>query len=166
MRQWLQRFRSDQRGAVLLETTILFPVLMILAFGGIEFGNIFFAHQAITQQVREAARYLARTANPTVTDTAFMVATSKNPDEPCPLGGRSDYCILPWFSGSNMTALLTTIANPEDADGKRLYRGDDDVQVVTVTATVTYPGMDLFPAIGLARTVQFSIAHSERVIGR
>jgi Flp pilus assembly protein TadG len=161
----IERLAADERGSLILELTVLIPVLLTLAFGAIEFGAVFLSHQTITQQVREASRYLARTTTPTVTDTAFMLATSKDPDAPCPYSGNSDNCIIRWFSASKMTAAVSEIDNPEDANGFRLYRGGEKVPVVTVTAAVTYPGLDLLPAIGLDQAIEFTITHSERVIG-
>jgi hypothetical protein len=167
MARTLKRLEVDESGAVILELTFVFPVLLILGFGAIEFAGAFFAHQTVTQQVRESSRFLARTATPLVTETAFRLATSKhpNPDLECPPGGNSDNCIFPWFSPSDLSAAVVEIDNPEVAPGVRLYRGGETIPVVTVTATVTYPGADLLPAIGLDEVIQFTVTHSERVVG-
>jgi Flp pilus assembly protein TadG len=162
-----RRLVGDESGAVLLEMTFLIPVLLTLAFGAIEFGAVFFTHQTITQQVREASRYLARTTTPTSTVTAFQFATSKYPersDELCEPSTPGN-CILPWLTASNMSAAVTLIDNPEDENGFRLYRGGPTVPVVTVTAIVTYPGLGLLRAIGLNQPIQLTRVHSERVIG-
>jgi hypothetical protein len=167
MVQTLKQLAVDESGAVILELSVVFPVLLILGFGAIEFAGAFFAHQTVTQQVREASRFLARTATPLTTETAFRLATSKHPDPDlaCPPGGNSDTCIFPWFSPSDLSAAVVAIENPEDANGFRLYRGGVSIPVITVTATVTYPGADLLPAIGVDGVVQFTVTHSERVVG-
>jgi Flp pilus assembly protein TadG len=164
----LQRCARDEQGTLVLELTFLVPVLLILAFGAIEFGAVFLSHQAISQQVHEATRYLARTNTPTATDIAFMLATSKHPDTPCPSGGNSNACIFPWFSPSNLSAAVTEIDNPEDANGFRLYRGGETIPVVTVTATATYPGMNMLSSaiVGITNPIVLTITHSERVIGQ
>jgi hypothetical protein len=46
----------DNRGQALLEFALVLPVLLLLVFGIIEFGLIFFDNLVITQAAREGAR--------------------------------------------------------------------------------------------------------------
>src|SRR5258708_25089012 len=50
----------DREGSVLLETTVLTPMLFTLLFGVFEFSFVFLQQQLIEAGVRDAARYLAR----------------------------------------------------------------------------------------------------------
>ena len=47
---------NDQKGAALIEFTIIFPLLMVLIFGIVEFGLILYNQQVITNASREGAR--------------------------------------------------------------------------------------------------------------
>ena len=47
---------KDQKGAALIEFTIIFPLLMLLIFGIVEFGLILYNQQVITNASREGAR--------------------------------------------------------------------------------------------------------------
>lgn len=47
----------DQRGAALVEFAIIFPVLIVLVFGCIDFGRAFFLRNNLVAAVREGARF-------------------------------------------------------------------------------------------------------------
>ena len=47
---------KDQKGAAFIEFTIIFPLLMVLIFGIVEFGLILYDQQVITNASREGAR--------------------------------------------------------------------------------------------------------------
>ena len=49
--------RKGQRGAALVEFAIIFPLLMVLVFGIIEFGILLYDKAMITNASREGARY-------------------------------------------------------------------------------------------------------------
>ena len=57
-----KRFRREEEGAVLVEFGIVFPVMLLLLFVMIEAGRLLWAYQIAVEGVREASRYLARTA--------------------------------------------------------------------------------------------------------
>jgi len=46
-----------RRGAVAIETALLFPLLVLLIFGMIEFGLLLYNRQVLTNASREGARY-------------------------------------------------------------------------------------------------------------
>src|SRR5215213_6651055 len=156
-----RRIWRDEAGAVLVEATLSLPILIMLIFGALEFGNVFFAHQRLTQSVRDAARYLARTDDPFNATTARNMVIRGGPDS-------SGALIMPWLgSAVQVNAVESTVANPVDPQtGKSPYRGGPNVQLVTVDADVTYTDIFGFlPAIGLGSTITFRISHAERVIG-
>ena len=60
-RIWLGRFRRrfnacEQRGAAVVEFAIIFPVLVMLIFGVIDFGRAFFLRNNLVAAAREGAR--------------------------------------------------------------------------------------------------------------
>lgn len=57
--QWLNRFRSDERGVQLLELAIVLPIMLVL-FGAVaEFGRYFYEYTTVAKAARVGARYLA-----------------------------------------------------------------------------------------------------------
>src|SRR3954465_14760230 len=48
--------RPDERGAVLVEFAIVFPLLALIVFGVIQFGSTYNNYEAVRQGVRDAAR--------------------------------------------------------------------------------------------------------------
>jgi Flp pilus assembly protein TadG len=62
---------KEQRGAVAVEFALVFPLLMLVLFGIIEYGSVYNAQLVITGAAREAARDMALTGN---TGTASAAA--------------------------------------------------------------------------------------------
>ncbi|CAN7382652.1 pilus assembly protein [Phenylobacterium sp. LjRoot225] len=55
----LRRMLRDERGATLVETTIIFPLVLILTFGLVEFGNAFWQYHAAEKATAVGARWLS-----------------------------------------------------------------------------------------------------------
>ena len=58
------RGRHAQRGAALVEAAIIIPVLFLIVFAVIDFGNVFYQYISVRQGVREGAREAAITTIP------------------------------------------------------------------------------------------------------
>ena len=69
--------KKNERGAAAVEFALVLPLLLLLVFGGIEFGLLMFNKQVITNASREAAR-------------AGIVLS--DPDDPTIEGIARDYC--------------------------------------------------------------------------
>lgn len=54
---------GDQRGAVAVEFALVFPLLMLVLFGVIEYGAVYNAQLQVTGAAREAAREMSLTGN-------------------------------------------------------------------------------------------------------
>ena len=50
---------QDRQGTATLEMAIMLPVLLVIGFGVLEFGNLIFKRHLIEAGVRDAARYMA-----------------------------------------------------------------------------------------------------------
>jgi hypothetical protein len=59
------RLRRDQEGASLVEAALVIPVLLLLLFGIIDWGNIFNDYLAVRQGARDGARQAAVSTAPT-----------------------------------------------------------------------------------------------------
>ncbi len=54
---WIfKRLRRSQRGQTLVEFALILPILILILFGILEFGRIFYSYISITNAVREGAR--------------------------------------------------------------------------------------------------------------
>ena len=58
----LQSLRRDNEGSALIEGAIILPVLFILVFGVFEFSWLICQQHLISTGIRDAARYIARSA--------------------------------------------------------------------------------------------------------
>lgn len=54
------RFRTSERGAILVEALLVIPVISLFALAVIEFGYVFWERQQVQAGVRDAARYWSR----------------------------------------------------------------------------------------------------------
>lgn len=82
MRRDCHVLRRRMRGAVMVETTIVLPVLLLLLFSTAEIGSIFYHYNTLTKSLREGARYLstdAFTGDVAVVDlTPQRIAATRN----------------------------------------------------------------------------------------
>src|SRR5260370_23746594 len=60
----LQSLWRDSEGSALIEGALVVPILCTLVFGVFEFSWLFYQQHLISTGIRDAARYIARTANP------------------------------------------------------------------------------------------------------
>jgi Flp pilus assembly protein TadG len=72
-------FKGNEKGSTAVEFAILLPLLLLIIFGGIEYGLVMFNQQVITNASREAAR-------------AGIVVGSDSVDDPAVLQIALDYC--------------------------------------------------------------------------
>lgn len=55
----LRRLRRDGDGGVLVEAALVFPMLLVLTFGLVEFGRVFWRYHSAEKATAVAARFLA-----------------------------------------------------------------------------------------------------------
>ena len=65
---------QSESGAALVEFTVMMPLFFLIAFGIIEFGNIFFVRNNMENAAREAARTIAQQKQDQLT-SAFVTST-------------------------------------------------------------------------------------------
>ena len=128
-------FCKDDRGASLVEMTLVTPFLVFLGLGISEFGQAFYHQHLITTGVHDASRYLARFGDPlsAAADAKDIAVTGS-------IGGTDKR--VSWWNTGNITVTIQNIANPIDSTtGLRLYRGTDPLKVVRVATSVDHPGL-------------------------
>ncbi|MBX9746715.1 MAG: pilus assembly protein [Hyphomonadaceae bacterium] len=91
----LARFRKCDSGAVLIEQTLVFAMLMVLTFGLIEFGLVLYQYNAAETATSVGARFVA-TRGPIVTGVSDCgVSTSANAGTRCStVSGSSGWSIV------------------------------------------------------------------------
>ena len=152
-------FCKDDRGASLVEMTLVTPFLVFLGLGVSEFGHTFYHQHLITTGVRDASRYLARFDDPlaAAADAKDIAVTGS-------IGGTEKR--VSWWNTSDITVTIQNIANPIDSTtGLRSYRGTDPLKVVRVATSVDHPGLGFLSVIGISSPLTINVHHEERVIG-
>ena len=152
-------FRRDTRGVAAMEAGLAFPFIVALAAGLFELGSIFYNFELIQTGVRDAARYLARVADPVASEgSARNLALRGTVDS-------SGALRVKWWQPAHIQISYKTTPNPVDeTTGRRLYRGRDPLIVVRVSTSFDHAGLGLLRAAGLG-PVRVAAAHEERYVG-
>ncbi len=135
---WLpayRRFRQGERGAVSVEFGLIFPLLLLLVLGGMDFGHMFFMQHVITNASREGARFAARyTGNASVPSSAEVASYVK--------------------STLNYDSILSGLTVTASTAGTTPNR----IVTVTVTVTKNWWILHLFPGFGASKDLQATTA--------
>jgi Flp pilus assembly protein TadG len=154
-------FCKDDRGASLVEMTLVTPFLIFLGLGISEFGNTLYHQHLITTGLHDASRYLARFDDPLA---AVALAGAKDIAVTGSIGGTDKR--VSWWNTSDITVTIQNFANPIDSTtGLRPYRGTDPLKVVRVATSVDHPGLGFLSVIGISSPLTINVHHEERVIG-
>lgn len=144
------RFLADERGTVLVETLLAIPVLTILTFGILEFGNMLWQRQQLQIGVRDAARYWSR-CRPTFNGCDVNIARN------LAFYGTPTAGTVERVPGWNASATLTiTPATPPTSPTM--------TDIVTVYGEVTYQGSPIF-ALFLDDPPDLGYAYRMRYLG-
>jgi adhesin HecA-like repeat protein len=150
----LKALLNAERGAALVEAAIILPVFLVLVGGVYEFGFYLYQEQLITSGVRDAARYLTLTADPTSTvdqtDAKNLAVTGSISGGALRVAG---------WAPSDVSIAVSSVDN---SDGT--YSGGSTVQIVTVSTSFIDPSLGFLGLLGL-RKPTISVSHQERFIG-
>jgi Flp pilus assembly protein TadG len=155
----------DERGSALLEGAFVLPVLLVLLFGVYDFSWYFYQQHLLTTGVRDAARYLARSADPCEGSSPVWAAEVTRAANLATTGAVTGGA--PRVSGwtpQMLSVECTPVENQPGADGLRPHRGDAVIYVVTVSTRFVDPSLGFFHILGLAAPVM-AVYHAERVVG-
>ena len=144
----------DERGAALVEFTLLAPFLLALGLGMCEFGRFLYQYQLVLDGLRDGARYLARMQDPTnttsQTNAANLAATGT-------IDGSGTGRVDGW-AAADVSFNIVNVANSGGA-----YRGDDPIQVVQATTTFDYADVGFLSALNLP-SLSIDAAYEQRAI--
>lgn len=141
---------QDERGVVLVEALLALPLLSLLTFGILEFGNMLWQRQQLQVGVRDAARYWSR-CRPSFhncsPEIARNIAFYGNP------AGVGNPRVPGWDAVSE---LVITPGSPPTTPSAS--------DIVLVRGTVTYQGSPLFNAV-LSQPVSIEYWTTMRYLG-
>jgi Flp pilus assembly protein TadG len=148
----------DNEGSVLLEATLLTPVLLVLFLGAYEFSWYFNRQQLVEVGVRDAARYLgAASANPCSAATLLTQAKNLATTGIVTSGGTAR---VPGWSTSDVSISCATIDN--SAGTYYCPTTTPNCYSVTVRTSFADPSiLRSFSLLGLG-TPTLSFSHTER----
>lgn len=111
MKRPIRGFRDNESGAVLIEYTLVFTMLMVLTFGLIEFGVALHQYNAAETATGVGARYIA-TRGPVVTGISDCgVTTSATAGTSCAAVSGSATWTITCNAGSPSGACQSTVLN-------------------------------------------------------
>jgi Flp pilus assembly protein TadG len=155
----MQSLWCNDEGSALIEGAILVPVLLVLVLGVLEFSWLIDQQHLISTGIHDAARYLARSANPndvTIQKDAKNLATTGAID--------GNIARVRGWTTRDVKITYASISNPVGVNGLTRFRGGGAVQSVTVSTTFTVPSLGFFGLLGL-KPPTLTVSHQERVIG-
>jgi Flp pilus assembly protein TadG len=161
LKQSIRSLWNDTEGSVLIEATVVVPVLVTLMLGLFEFSWYFHKQQLVESGIRDAARYLAR------------VDAGKNDGNPCndttSVAQAKNIAVTGVTSGGTARVTGWTVGNvtitcPGFDNSGGSYSGASTIYLVIATTSFTDPAFGFFGVLGLS-TPNLSASHSERSIG-
>ncbi len=155
----LQSLWRNSEGTALIESALVVPILCTLVFGVFEFSWLFYQQHLISTGIRDAARYIARTANP---NNVTIQTGAKNLATTGAIDGKTARVRGWWERDVNIT--YASVNNSVGVNGLTPFRGGAVIQSVTVSTTFTVPSLGFFGFLGL-KPPAFTVSHQERVIG-
>jgi len=154
----VQSLWRDGEGSALIEGAIIMPVLLILALGVFEFSWLIDQQHLISTGIHDAARYIARSANPndlTIQKHAKNLATTGAID--------GDTARVKGWTTRDVTITYASVNNSVGTNGLTPFRGGAVIQSVTVSTTFSVPSLGFFGFLGL-KPPALTVRHQERVI--
>jgi Flp pilus assembly protein TadG len=155
----LQSLWRNGDGSALIEGAIIMPVLLILVLGVFEFSWLIDQQHLISAGIHDAARYIARSANPndlTIQKHAKNLATTGAID--------GDTARVRGWTARDVSISYSSVENPVDVNGSTTFRGGAVIRSVTVSTTFSVPSLGFFGFLGL-KPPALTVSHQERVIG-
>jgi Flp pilus assembly protein TadG len=162
----LDRFRRDQRGAVLVEMTLITPLMLFLSAGVFEFGNLIHDKLLMEAGLTDGARFAARCNSQMYTDAGLTINCAGTAANIAVFGnaaGTGNARIATWQT-SNVTVNTAFACNDAVVAGVTRYRSTTaQVCTVRVAGTFPYTGVGMLSIIGIG-PITLSGYHDERLI--
>jgi Flp pilus assembly protein TadG len=154
----LRSLWRDGDGSALIEGAIILPFLLVLVLGVFEFSWLTDQQHLISTGIHDAARYIARSANPndlTTQKAAKTLATTGAID------GNS--ARVKGWTTRDVNISYAAVNNAVSSRGVTPFRGGAVIQTVTVSTTFTVPSLGFFGFLGL-KPPALTVSHQERIV--
>jgi len=171
----LDRFRRDHRGAVLIEMTLITPLMLVLSAGVFEFGNLIHDKLLMEAGLSDGARYAARCNSQMYTDYADAGFTAIDCADIAAniavfgkaavgLQGVPDVPRVAGWGKTDVTVTIGTSCHDAVEFGVTQYRSTtSQVCIVRAAGTFAYTGVGMLSFIGIG-PITLSGLHEERLI--
>jgi Flp pilus assembly protein TadG len=160
LRGYIAAFRSDDSGVALVEFAILLPMLLLVFAVIVEGGRMMWSYQAAAAGVRDASRYLARRASPSICDSGGSVASFNPALLEIVRNSISGEALFPSsITVNSVTPTLTCVAGT-------LRVSPTPMVNVSASLTITFPFSGVFELAGGSRpTITTTISDQNKVYG-
>ncbi len=139
----------------MIEAAVILPIFLVLVGGVYEFSFYFYQQQLVTSGVRDAARYLALTHDPTA---ALSQSIAKN----IAVYGIANAGTTPRINGWSTADVGINVASIDNSAGT--FSGGRTIKIISVSTRFADPSLGFFGLLGL-KPPDISISHQERFVG-
>jgi Flp pilus assembly protein TadG len=161
------KYARCERGATLVEMTLIVPLLISLSAGVFEFGHLIQNKLLLEAGVRDGARYGAR-CNTSLTGSPTGMNCISNVRNIAVTGthdGSGSARVKNWVVGDVTVAIRNDEVAKDPVTNAVLYRSQTShVQVIRVTTSYSYTGASLLSHLGFG-PFTISASHEERFLG-
>lgn len=164
----LRLFRREEGGAILVEMTLLTPLLLTLSVGVFEFGNLIHQKLLIEAGLRDAARYAARCNTLIYTEAGLSIDCAANAENIARFGnvaGTGSTRVTGW-DASEVDVVIGDVSRCHAAvvSGVIQYHSmTANVCIVRATATFAYQNLGMLDFLGID-PITLTAVHEERLI--
>lgn len=166
----LKRFRSDQHGTVLVEMSLVAPLMLLLSAGVFEFGNLIHDKLLMEAGLNDGARFAARCNSQLYTNAGLAAIDCADIATNIAVFGNvagTPPARVPGWQKANATVTIAapaTCHNAVDVNGVLLYLSTtSQVCIVTASGTYAYSGIGMLSLLGIG-PITLNASHQERLI--
>ncbi len=169
----LSHFWRARGGIASVELAMCLPLIVLMLFGTIEIGRMYFEYHAASKSVRDATRYLTRVdagllglvcPAGTIDNTTAEVIKAKNLALRGTIDTSRPYLLAYWTALSSVSVTASCIEK-STTTLQGLFVTATWIRSITVSATVPMPLMNGW-LLGLGDTLTFTISHKEVHFGQ
>ncbi|WP_156751092.1 TadE/TadG family type IV pilus assembly protein [Mesorhizobium sp. AA23] len=165
----LAKFRRDQRGAVLIEMTLVAPLMLTLSAGVFEFGNLIHDKLLMEAGLSDGARFAARCNSQIYTDAGLAAIDCADIATNIAVYGKpaitqTDVARISGWQKANVTVTIGTGCHDAVVAGVTQYRSTTaQVCIVQADGTYAYTGVGMLSLVGIG-PITLSGSHQERLM--
>ncbi|TPJ36090.1 TadE/TadG family type IV pilus assembly protein [Mesorhizobium sp. B2-8-3] len=169
-----KRFCFDQRGTVIVEMSLVAPLMLLLSAGVFEFGNLIHDKLLMEAGLTDGARFAARCNSKLYTDASLPAIDCADLATNIAVFGNVSGTAPTRIPGWQKTDVTISIADPatcknavDPSTGTVLYLSTtSQVCIVTASGTYAYSNLDSVGLLSLfnINTVTLGASHQERLI--